>query len=100
MKKKIKISDIFAYLQGYYRYHLFYSKHFKWLIRKHIYDQIVWRISIMNLECYTEGCCKLCGCDTTALQMADKQCKKPCYPDMMNKFDWVTFDKDNYGKLD
>lgn len=90
MKNKRKISDIFAYLQGYYRYHLYYSN-FKWLIRNHILEQIQWRISVMDIECFKRGSCKLCGCDTTALQMANKQCGKPCYPKMMNKKDWLLF---------
>lgn len=100
MVQKKKFSDIFAYFQGYYRYNLYYSKHFKWLIRKYIFEQIVWRISVMDIECYETGSCKLCGCDTTALQMADKQCDKPCYPSMMNKKEWLKFKENRYGKLD
>lgn len=94
MKSKRKINDIFAYLIGYYRYHLYYSKNFKWLIRKHIYEQIVWRISVMDIECFENGTCKKCGCDTTALQMANKACGKPCYPKMMNKKVWLSFKKE------
>lgn len=100
MKQKKKFSDIFAYFQGYYRYTLYYSKNFKWLIRKHIFEQIVWRISVMDIECYEKGSCKICGCDTTALQMADKQCGKPCYPNMMNKKEWLKFKQNNYEQLD
>lgn len=100
MKQKKTFSNIFAYFQGYYRYNLYYSNHFKWLIRKHILEQIIWRISVMDIDCYSKGSCKMCGCDTTALQMANKQCSKPCYPDMMNKKKWLKFKKNNYGKLD
>ena len=45
----------------------------------------------MDTECYEQGSCKICHCDTTALQMANKACGKPCYPKMMNKADWLEF---------
>lgn len=94
MKQKIKINDIFAYTIGNYRYALFYSK-YKFLIRNHIQQQIEWRISVMDIDCYTEGSCKLCGCDTVALQMANKTCNKPCYPKMMDKKDWEEYKLNN-----
>lgn len=95
MKNKIKISDIFAYLQGYYRYPLYYSKNWSWLIRTHIREQIDWRISVMDKECYDKGSCIKCGCDTTALQMANKPCLKPCYPKMMRAYEWLTYKYNN-----
>ena len=93
MLKKTKISDIFAYFQGYYRYHIYYSYPIlrRMLIRQHILEQIQWRIAVMDQECFENGSCKICGCDTTALQMANKACGKPCYPKMMNKSDWAEF---------
>lgn len=91
MKSRRKLSDIFAYFQGYWRYNLYYSKNFKWLIRTHIREQIRWRISVMDSDCFTQGSCKICGCDTTALQMANKQCGKPCYPKMMGKTEWYIY---------
>lgn len=42
----------------------------------------------MDPECYVKGQCKMCGCTTTALQMANKSCPKPCYPKMMNRKQW------------
>lgn len=42
----------------------------------------------MDRECYESGQCKMCGCATTALQMCDKACDKPCYPEMMDKKTW------------
>jgi phospholipase C len=45
----------------------------------------------MDKECYENGSCKICGCATTALQMADKQCDKPCYPKMMSRSIWYQF---------
>ena len=91
-KAKITPKNIWAYITGKLRYKLFYSK-FEWLIRKHIREQIYFRIRVMDEECYFAGSCKLCGCETTALQMANKACDKPCYPEMMNKKMWKSFTK-------
>lgn len=84
--------NIYHFTVGTIRYKLYYSK-YSWLIRKHIAEQIEYRISVMDEECYKNGSCKICGCKTTALQMASKQCPKPCYPPMMNKKDWKDFCK-------
>lgn len=108
MKSNIKINDIFAYLLGNYREYFYYggwwSRKFafiawlrKRMIRKHIKEQIAWRITVMDIDCYSNGSCKICGCDTPALQMANKACDKPCYPKMMNKEQWKKHNKD--GKL-
>ena len=42
----------------------------------------------MDQECYNAGECKICGCQTTALQMANKACDKPCYPEMLSRKNW------------
>lgn len=86
-KAKPTIKNIIAYLQGTIRYKLYYSK-YNWLIPKHIREQINYRISVMDRECYNNGQCKMCGCKTTALQMANKACDKPCYSKMLNKKEW------------
>ena len=91
MKKiRLTIKNIFAFIIGNVRYNLYYSK-CSFLIRSHIFDQIEWRIRVMNKECYTQGSCVMCGCTTTALQMANKMCDKPCYPPMMSKKKWIKF---------
>ena len=82
------IKDIIAYIQGNTRYKLFYSKNFSWLIRSHIREQILSRIISMDGECYDNGECKMCGCATTALQMANKACDKPCYPQLVSRRSW------------
>lgn len=86
------LKNIYHFSVGTARYKLYYSR-YSWLIRKHIAQQIEYRISIMDKECYENGSCKMCGCRTTALQMADKQCPKPCYPKMMNKKEWNQYCK-------
>lgn len=85
--KKYNLRNIKAYLQGTIRYKLYYSR-FKFLIPKHIREQIDVRINSMDPQCYNEGQCKLCGCTTTALQMANKACDKPCYPKMIKRNVW------------
>ena len=85
MKNKLK--DIRYYMQGNLRYYLYYSK-FSYLLPRHIKDQIIYRINSMDMICYAEGSCKMCGCKTTALQMCDKACNNPCYPPMLDKETW------------
>lgn len=85
----MKIKDMYYYVQGNIRYYLFYST-FAELIREHIREQIIARVASMDKKCFNNGQCKLCGCSTTALQMCDKACNKPCYPSMMNKKEWET----------
>lgn len=84
--------DIWYYIQGMYRYKLYYSK-YKYLIRDHILEQIEARINTMDKECYNAGFCKHCGCMVTALQMSNKQCHGKEYPVMMNKEHWKRFKK-------
>jgi len=85
----MKIKDVFYYFQGNLRYWAYYNSPF--LIRKHILEQIDFRIKVMNQECFNSGSCIKCGCKTTALQMCDKSCEGNCYPPMMNSWDWSLF---------
>lgn len=95
-------TDVWHYILGNYRYYFYYggklSEKYGWVaslrkrvVRKHIKEQIAWRIEWMDEKCYEDGSCKICGCATTALQMADKPCDKPCYPPMMNREKWKRF---------
>lgn len=84
------ISAAWDYMLGNYRYFLYYKLN-KIFIRSHIIEQIEYRIKWMDKQCYNEGSCKLCGCETTALQMCNKSCEKPCYPPMMEAKKWLNF---------
>ena len=86
-KAKPTLKNIIAYIQGNLRYRLFYSN-FAFLIRLHIREQIQVRINSMDPICYGNGECKICGCQTTHLQMANKACDKPCYPEMLSRKNW------------
>jgi hypothetical protein len=92
--------DIWHYFVGNYRYKLYYSK-YKWLIRKHIREQIEYRINVMKTDCLLKGECTECGCATPALQMCSKACEGSCYPAMMEKDFWLMLPKciRNYKRL-
>lgn len=87
--------DMWHYLLGNYRYKLFYNRNYYTtkhpLMRRHIWEQIQFRIKVMARGCYLAGSCEICGCHTTQLQMADKPCEKPCYPSMLNKKNWESW---------
>jgi hypothetical protein len=96
---KISIKNIIAYIQGNIRYKLWYSK-YKFLIPLHIREQIEMRIASMNVECYNQGSCVKCGCQTTHLQMANKACNGNCYPKMLSKNKWSFIKKNNTMVID
>lgn len=83
--------DVWYYLQGNYRYKLYYNDYLVFLLRGHIKEQIKFRINVMNAACYERGECIKCGCQTTMLQMCNKTCEGYCYPPMMTKKDWIRF---------
>lgn len=110
LKGQVKSKDVWHYFLGNFRYHFYYggglSKKYPlvaWLrkrvLKKHIKEQIAWRISVMNQECYALGYCIKCGCDTPHLQMANKACDGNCYPPMLNKGDWEIFKFVNHIKM-
>jgi hypothetical protein len=90
-KGNVKLIDVWYYIQGNVRYKLFYSKKFSFLIRRHIREQINFRIIVMRKECYDNGECVICGCATTALQMCDKACEGSCYFSMLSSDEWRLF---------
>ena len=103
-KKKFKLKDVWHYIQGHVRYFFYYWKNnyffnkkwIRWifliplqkLLPLHIREQITIRINSMNQQCYLNGSCKMCGCKTTHLQMANKACEGLCYPQMQTKKNW------------
>ncbi len=81
------LKNIWYYIQGNIRYKLYYGA-FAFLLPEHIEEQITARIKSMDIKCYEDGQCKMCGCNTTALQMCNRACDKPCYPPMLTKKIW------------
>lgn len=91
IKGQYSFADVVDYFRGNLRYRLYYSK-FKHLLPSHIVEQIDFRINIMmDRECYKRGSCKVCGCSTTQLQMANKSCEGNCYPPIVNEEAWFDF---------
>lgn len=93
-KATINSANVIAYITGKLRYILYYSR-FRFLIRTHIQEQIDLRVKYMNKECYENGECVICGCQTIALQMAKKACDKPCYFPMVRRHEWKWFKSGN-----
>lgn len=91
LKGEQPLISIWYYIQGNYRYKVYYSKWRKFLMRKHIIQQIVFRMRVMNSECYNRGSCIKCGCMTTQLQMCDKPCEGLEYPPMLSRTEWSKF---------
>lgn len=89
--KEVPLSYVYDYLLGNYRYSLYYSKYGHFLLRDFIVQQIEFRISVMNIQCYNNGECIKCGCATTNLQMCNRMCDDKCYPIMMSKKEWNKF---------
>ena len=99
LKKNVKmivtrqrpIIDVWHYMIGNYRFKLYYSRLWRFLLKKHIYEQITLRLTWMNQTCYNRGSCVKCGCDVPQLQMCSKSCDAKCYPKMLNRKDWGSF---------
>lgn len=47
--------------------------------------QLEFRHTLMDKECLDNGCCKVCGCTTTALQASKLSCEGNCYPIWIDK---------------
>lgn len=111
IKGERPLIDIWHYIVGQYRYYIIcknwyaidkegnkksptlWNRFLNNLIRNHIKEQIRYRVTHMDRDCYFNGSCKMCGCETTALQMCSKSCDKPCYPPMMNKKQWHDYSR-------
>lgn len=88
-REEINIKNIFYFFQGYIRYFILRNESLrKRFLRKHIEEQISYRINSIKKECYKNGSCIYCGCEVPQLQMANKSCGGNCYPIMFNKKDW------------
>ena len=90
------MKNIIEFFKGYLRSFAFTVK---FPLRKHIQEQVVWRIKAAKVECIQNGECIRCGCSTPELQLSDKECVE-CYPRMMNKKEWNYFKESGSIKLD
>lgn len=86
MKAKINLSNIKGFLQAHYRQILDEMG----FLDKHIYEQWIYRIGIMNEECLINGMCP-CECEVPAKQLEDRSCDNHCYRDMLSKEEWEEY---------
>ncbi len=89
MKRVVKfLFNVYSYIQGNIIYKCINSKNWKWLIPKYIQEQYEYRVNTMNKQCYDQGSCIACGCETTQLQAAYRACENDCYPYMLTYKEW------------
>ena len=89
-REEITLKNIYAFFQGYLRWFIWITPIFKrYLMRKHIREQITYRMNSINKECYQNGSCIHCGCEIPQLLMANKTCGGNCYPVMACKKHWA-----------
>jgi hypothetical protein len=89
---KIKLSqltpeNIKGFLQGNVRKFL---ESYPGVIDDYIYEQIQWRLGIMDINCLQNKQCP-CNCEVPAKQYENRPCENNCYPPMMNKEEWEQF---------
>ena len=82
LKSKHKLLDVWSYFLGNLRFK------YPWIMRKHIKQQIHFRITSIKKECIGNGACIECGCNIPELVYANKHCEGFCYPTMLNKIQW------------
>ena len=89
-REEITWKNVYAFFQGYLRWFIWVSPLLrKKLMRKHIREQITYRMNSINRECYQNGSCIHCGCEIPQLLMANKTCGGNCYPVMVDKKNWI-----------
>jgi hypothetical protein len=72
LKKNPKI--FLYYIIGNYRYQVYYSKNFKWLLRKSVKYNLGTLTHFINKECFNNASCKDCGCDVPQQNFGGKPC--------------------------
>src|SRR5688500_11169278 len=68
-------------------------------LEPHLYEQIIWRRTVVNPECWELGYCRFCGCEILGKTMEDRACEDNCYPEMMDSSMWNIYKKENNIKL-
>lgn len=112
MKAKITLRNIYAVIQAFFRKARRNVGGFD--LQPHMYEQIIWRrtqVIEKSPKCWKSGKCVVCGCDILGKTMEDRACsiyedegallsgKLPCYPEMMDKYNWKRYKELNNIKL-
>ena len=79
MSGSYKLSDIFYFMQGEYRYFRYYGLDIRTGKIAQMYESRVEAVRQKSPECIEEGACKICGCTTPDLFFCDKACEGNCY---------------------
>ena len=87
----ITTKNIFGYIQGNFRK---FVEDIPSAIPKHIYEQIQYRIGVMNITCLENKQCP-CACSVPQKQYEDRSCELNCYGPILKKAEWETFKKEN-----
>jgi hypothetical protein len=67
---------------------------------KHIQEQVAYRHSLCQEDCFTVGRCKYCGCDPWAKAFADESCNEgERFPNLMNDDEWDRFKSNKYKEV-
>ena len=103
-KAKITLRNIFAVFQAYFRKARRNVGGFD--LPDHMYEQIIWRrtqVMEKSPECWKSGNCIVCGCEIIGKTMEDRACgisededmliqgEKPCFPPMMDEYNWKKY---------
>lgn len=67
----------------------------------HIQEQVAYRHSLCENDCFIEGKCKHCGCSPWAKAFGTESCNDgERFPDLMNDIDWTKYKKglDDYDE--
>jgi len=60
----------------------------------HTQDQIAYRHSLCEQDCFVEGACKYCGCNPYAKAFSTTSCNEgKRFPDLMGEEEWKEFKK-------
>lgn len=95
MKAKINLKNIKGYLQAHYRQVLDDMG----FLEKHVYEQWVYRIGVMDESCLINGMCP-CECEVPAKQLEDRSCENHCYKNMLSKEEWEEYKREIDTKQD
>lgn len=96
MRHKINWYNIYQYVIGQTRYYL--HKIHPRLIRKHIREQVEYRMSACSPVCKYEARC--CGCKAPNVFYSPKGCRFNSYPALMSKPHWEDYMLKYQGRME
>lgn len=90
---QITLTNIKAFVQSHVRQFL---EDYPGIIDDFVYEQVQYRLGIMNEECLKNKSCIHCGCSCPDLQYSSKQCEGGEYPLMFKtEEEWEKYKEEN-----